>query len=282
MNKLQILLDTMPFVRAIEAVSGLQARIADSVCSGGAEFSALWLSGFTHAAWRALHDDGTMPLSDKLYALGDITRVSQKPVIIDCDTGGSPEELKNAALAYEKSGAAAIVVEDKRGEKKNSLYCDKRLHQMEDEERFCEKISAAKSAVSELMIFARIESLIAGETEEQALIRAESYIAAGADGIVIHSVDSSGEVLRFSEKFKANHPSVPLGVIPTMYPTIDCETLHAHGADIIIYANQLTRSAFLAMKNVAETILNDGCTIRADMTCESAVSMLNFLEGEQE
>lgn len=280
MNKLRVLLDTMPFVRAIEAVSGLQAMIADSALAGGAEFSALWLSGFTHAANRALRDDGTMPLSDKLYALSDITRVSDKPVIIDCDTGGSPKELQDTAFAYENAGAAAIVVEDKCGEKKNSLYCDKTLHKMETPERFCEKIAAAKSCAFELMIFARIESFIAGENEERALSRAAKYIAAGADGIVIHSTDTSGqEVLCFSQKFKADFPHIPLGVIPTMYPTVSCETLHGHGANIIIYANQMTRSAFLAMRKAAEMILSDGCASRADKYAESAVSVLEFLEG---
>lgn len=285
MNKLQNLLREKPFLRAVEAVSGLHALIAESASATDkngekTEFDALWLSGFTHAANRALPDDGTMPVANKLSVLADIIRVSQKPVIIDCDTGGTAQQFAEACANYEKNGASAVVVEDKRGAKKNSLYCDCSLHEMEDIDVFCGKINAAKNAARNLLVFARIESFIAGESREQALLRAERYLEAGADGIVIHSTDVSGEeVFGFAKEFKSSNADVPLVFIPTMYSQFDCFTLHERGADIIIYANQFTRSAFAAMKSAAESILKDGCSERCDKRSESAKNILFLVEG---
>lgn len=283
-NAINKLLSRKPFLRVIEAVNCLEAYAAEAAFSCGADgekitFDALWLSGLCHAAAKGMPDNGSVPVSEKCNVIGDIKRISDKPIFVDCDTDCSPESIS----AYEKAGASAAVIEDKKGVKHNSLYGSSKPHKMESADAFADRLKTARSASQNILIFARTESLIAGENVRDALSRAEKYISAGADGIVIHSTETDGKnIFLFAEMFKDMHPDVPLVFIPTMYNSFDCDTLHQHGADIIIYANQLTRSAYKAMLAAANSILGNGCSKYADENyCESVGNILKITDGDR-
>ena len=283
-NTIKKLLSRKPFLRVIGAVNCLEAYAAEAAFSCGANgegitFDAFWLSGLCHAAAKGMPDNGTVPISEKCNVIGDIKRISDKPIFVDCDTDCSPESIS----AYEKAGASAAVIEDKKGIKHNSLYGSSRPHEMESADDFADRLRAARQAAQSILIFARTESLIAGESVRDALFRAEKYIAAGADGMVIHSAEEDGKnVFLFAEMFKDKHPNIPLVFIPTMYNSFDCEALHRYGSDIIIYANQLTRSAYKAMLAAANSILEKGCSRYADENyCESVGNILKITDGDR-
>lgn len=286
---LRRLLQEKPFLRVIETVNGLEGLIAERAFAWDADgtqktFDALWLSGFSHAAFKGKPDTGIVGIEEKLAAVQEIFDVTQKPLLVDCDTGGSIPHLCRYVAALERAGVSAAVIEDKAGEKRNSLYGVPGLHQMEDAEMFAQKLRAAKAALStnDFMLFARIESLIAGESYEEALRRAEQYCQAGADGIVIHSIAEDGaDAFSFAAAFKARFKTIPLVMIPTAYHSFTDHTLHSKGADVIIYANHLMRSAYLAMEQTAAAILRDGNTVCVDARyCADVRTILNLIDGE--
>ena len=288
-GKLRNLLKEKSFLKVIEAVTGLEGIIAENArmrSQDGSikEFDALWFSGLCHAAYKGKPDNEFVDMSEKLCAINDILAVTTKPLIIDMDTGGLTEHLCRHVANLERIGVSAIVIEDKTGLKRNSLYGREQIHQMESMEVFANKIKCAKRVLStnDFMIFARIESLIAGEDIHMAMQRAEKYIAAGADGIVIHSVCTDGrDVFDFAAAFKKRFCDVPLVFIPTAYNSFIDTELHEKGADIIIYANHLMRSAYLAMEKTAMSILSEGRSLYADENnCASAKTILNLIDGE--
>lgn len=287
-SRLRSLLQKKNFLRAIETVNGLEGLIAERTAvtteSGRKEFDVLWLSGLCHAAFKGKPDNEFVDMTEKLAAVSDILAVTTKPLMMDLDTGGSAEHLCRHALALERMGVSAIVIEDKTGLKCNSLYGSEKQHRMEAPEVFANKIRRVKHAVctSDFMVFARIESLIAGESPEEALHRAAVYTDAGADGIVIHSVsEDASDVFAFAAIFKERFPEVPLVFIPTAYNSFRDTELHDAGADIIIYANQLMRSAYLAMERTAASILTEGRSLYADEHfCAPVKIILDLIDGE--
>ncbi len=288
---LRAMLKEKAFIRTIEAVNGIEAIIAEnaSFCDKNGNtkvFDALWLSGFTHATFKGKADNGIFDINDKISAVNDIFAVSSKPLLIDMDNGGTVEELCKSAAMLEALGVSAIVVEDKTGPKNNSLYGNEKTHIMEDADIFSRKIRSVKAslATDDFMLFARIESLIAGEDIEKALLRAKKYLSAGADGIVIHSVNPNAEdIFAFAKAFKATHADIPLIFIPTAYNGFTDTYLHHMGADIIIYANQLMRSAYCAMQKTAMSILQNGTSLFADENyCTAPKTILNLIDGEQQ
>lgn len=289
---LRELLKKKDFLRTIEAVNGIEAIIAENTkfedSNGNCKvFDALWLSGFTYAAFRGKADNGLIDISEKTDAINDIFAISSKPLIVDMDTGGTPEMLCKSVALLERLGVSAIVVEDKTGKKSNSLYGKDRLHIMEDADAFAEKICIAKKALcaDDFIIFARIESFIAGENLETAMLRAKKYInSGGANGIVIHSASSDGaDIFEFARRFKAEFADIPLVFIPTSYNGYNDTELHKMGADIIIYANQLMRSAYSAMQKCAMSILQNGTSKLADESfCANPREILEFIDGEKE
>ena len=205
-NPLGSLLKSGALLRILEAVNGLEAYVAEHAFAPDAEgnqitFDGLWLSGLCHAAAAGMPDDGRMPLPEKLTAVRTIRRVSQKPLLVDCDNGQG--DFSHTARAYAKAGVSGLVVEDKCGQKHNSLYGSARAQLLEDPLIFAQKLSDAKAHAPEILLFARLESLIAGQSMEDALERANLYAKAGADGIVIHSLDKAGgQVLEFCHRCK--------------------------------------------------------------------------------
>ena len=197
-------------------------------------------------------------MTSRFRTIDDVTEVTTKPIIFDGDTGGLTEHFVYTVRTLEKMGVSAIIIEDKTGLKKNSLFGNDVVQTQDSIENFSAKIAAGKKAqlTDDFMIIARIESLILERGMEDALNRARAFVAAGADGIMIHSRKKSpDEILEFCDKFRAEDPKTPIVVVPSSFNSITESELAAHGVNIVIYANQLTRSAFPAMQQTAEDIL---------------------------
>lgn len=238
-----------------------------------ARFDLLWASGFSNAAVRGLPDVEMAWLERRLDAITDALAVTSLPMIVDADTGGDTVTLAALVQRLEALGASAVVVEDKCGAKRTSL-ADGARHELEDPEVFAGKLAAAQDAQAsgEMMIFARIEALIAGLGVPEALRRAEIYLRSAADGLVIHSKDrSGGEVLAFLDAYRQLCGRVgtakPVICIPTAYNHVPDQDLFDRGAAIVIHANHMVRAAYHAMRVAGETILSAGRSLEADPLC---------------
>jgi 2-methylisocitrate lyase-like PEP mutase family enzyme len=269
-------------LRAIECHNPLSAMLgAASAGAHGQRFDALWASGFANATAMGLPDAELSLLERRLDSVADIAAVTSLPMIVDADTGG--DELAFACLCrrLETLGVSAVIVEDKTGAKRTSLAASVR-HQMEEPETFVRKIASAKAAMlsGDVMIFARIESLIAGLGLDDALSRAEIYLASAPDGLVIHSKDSSArEILAFMERYQALQQRLgirkPLVLIPTAYNHVTGTELHALGASIVIHANHMVRAAFEAMKQTARILLDHDRSLEADAICAPVAELFD-------
>jgi 2-methylisocitrate lyase-like PEP mutase family enzyme len=225
-------------MKICEAHSGLSALLIEK-----SNYDGIWISSLTHAAVKGLPDNELIPLDSRVDLVREVGRVSTKPIIVDVDTMGGIEHIPYFVREFEKTGAHAIVIEDKKYPKQNSLL-EENKHQLEDVDIFCEKIRVAKSAAKHLKIIARLESLIAKHSMAEALIRAEAYVNAGADMILIHSkqkIDCS-EVMEFAKRFR-EISDTPLVAIPTTY-----ELPEEHPFDIVITANHMLRASLKAME----------------------------------
>jgi phosphoenolpyruvate phosphomutase len=218
----------------------------------------MWVSSLCDSTAKGKPDIELVDMTSRFRTIDDIMEVTTKPIIFDGDTGGLAEHFVYTVRSLERMGVSAVIIEDKKGLKKNSLFGTE-VHQTQATiEEFCAKITAAKKAqlTEDFMIIARIESLILEQGMEDALARAAAYVAAGADGIMIHSRKKEpAEILEFCDRFRAADARTPIVVVPSSYNTITEEELSAHGVNIVIYANQLTRAAFPAMQKTAEDIL---------------------------
>lgn len=261
-KRLRQLLTLCPVVKAIEAHSGLTGLIAEKtvVAQDGRldQFDAMWVSSLCDSTAKGKPDIELVDLSSRLRTIDDIMEVTTKPIILDGDTGGLAEHFMYNVRTLERMGVSAVIIEDKTGLKKNSLFGTEAAQTQDTIENFCAKISAGKRAclTDDFMIIARIESLILEQGMDDALTRARAYVQAGADGIMIHSRKKDpAEILEFCDHFRQTDPATPIVVVPTSFNAITEEELAAHGVNIVIYANQLTRSAFPAMQRTAEDIL---------------------------
>ena len=261
-RRLRQLIGLCPVVKAIEAHSGLTGLIAEKtvVEQDGRldQFDAMWVSSLCDSTAKGKPDIELVDMSSRLRTIDDIMEVTTKPIILDGDTGGLPEHFVYNVRTLERMGVSAVIIEDKKGLKKNSLFGTEAEQTQDDIESFSAKIRAGKRAqlTGDFMIIARIESLILERGMEDALKRAEAFTKAGADGIMIHSRRKDpAEILEFCDRFRAQDGTTPLVVVPTSFDSITEEELAAHGVNIVIYANQLTRSAFPAMQRTAEDIL---------------------------
>ncbi len=261
-KRLRQLIGMCPVVKAIEAHSGLTGLIAEKtvVAQDGRldQFDAMWVSSLCDSTAKGKPDIELVDLSSRLRTIDDIMEVTTKPIILDGDTGGLPEHFVYNVRTLERMGVSAVIIEDKKGLKKNSLFGAEVEQTQDSIESFSEKIRAGKRAqlTDDFMIIARIESLILERGMDDALARAAAFVEAGADGIMIHSRKKDpGEILEFCDRFRESDKLTPIVVVPTSFNAITEEELAAHGVNIVIYANQLTRSAFPAMQKTAEDIL---------------------------
>ena len=261
-KRLKQLLGLRPIVKAMEVHSGLTGLIVEkTVVNRGDEmdqFDAMWLSSLCDSTAKGKPDIELVDMTSRFKTIDDIMDVTTKPIIFDGDTGGLAEHFVYMVHTLERMGVSAIIIEDKIGLKKNSLFGNDVEQTQDTIEHFCEKIREGKRVqlTDEFMIIARIESLILEQGMEDALNRAFAFVEAGADGIMIHSRKKDpAEILEFCDRFRAKDKETPIVVVPTSFNVITEEELAEHGVNIVIYANQLTRSAFPAMKRTAEDIL---------------------------
>jgi len=271
-------------VRIMEAHSGISALIIENLELEKEDslksFDGIWSSSLTDSSSKGKPDIEAVDLTSRLQNLTDILECTTKPVIFDGDTGGKPEHFIFTVRTLERNGISAVIIEDKAGLKKNSLFGTEVIQELAAIPDFCEKLSAGKRAqvTIEFMIIARLESLIAGMSVSDALERARAYVASGADGIMIHSKDNSGEDIReFCQKFRAEYSNVPLALVPTTYNQFYEKELVSWGASIIIYANHMFRSSYPAMMNTAKIILENERSLEADSLCMPIKEILSLI-----
>jgi len=261
-KRLRQLIEMTPIVKAMEAHSGLTGLIVEKTVVEHEgkldQFDAMWISSLCDSTAKGKPDIELVDMTSRFRTIEDITEVTTKPIIFDGDTGGLTEHFVYTVRSLERMGVSAVIIEDKTGLKKNSLFGTEVKQTQATIEDFSAKIRAGKKAqlTDDFMIIARIESLILERGMEDALTRARAFVEAGADGIMIHSRKKEpDEILEFCDKFREENKTTPIVVVPSSFNTITEDELAAHGVNIVIYANQLTRSAFPAMQKTAEDIL---------------------------
>ena len=286
-GRLRQLLRLKPCLSVMEAHNGLTGLIVENakvpVPGGVKSFDAMWVSSLCDSTAKGKPDIELVDLTSRIHTLEEIMEVTTKPIILDGDSGGLTEHFVYNLRTLERLGVSAIIIEDKVGLKKNSLYGTDAQQTQAPIEAFCEKISAGKKAQrsKDFMVFARCESLILGKGIADALARCDAYVSAGADGIMIHSCQKTpDEVYDFLAAFRKNHPAVPIVVVPTTYNQATEQELAAHGANIVVHANHLLRSAFPAMQKAAELTLMHGRTKEADGICMSIKDILALIPME--
>jgi phosphoenolpyruvate phosphomutase len=286
MERLRRLIESKPIVRVLEAHNGLTGLIVENIFveTNGRkkEFDAMWLSSLTDSTAKGKPDIEAVDVTSRLQELNDILEVTTKPIIYDGDTGGIPEHFVFTVKTLERLGVSAIIIEDKTGLKKNSLFGTEVPQTQAEIEDFAYKITKGKQAqvTKSFMIIARIESLILGKGIDDAMARATAYIDAGADGIMIHSKEKNGEdILEFCRRYNQLTKRVPLVAVPTTYNHLFEKELMEAGVNVVIYANHLLRSAYPAMVNVAKLILTHERSLETDDQCISIKEILNLIPG---
>lgn len=286
-KRLKKLITMCSIVKAIEVHSGLTGLIAERTIVEEAgkldQFDAMWVSSLCDSTAKGKPDIELVDMSSRLRTIDDIMEVTTKPIILDGDTGGLMEHFVYNVRTLERLGVSAVIIEDKMGLKKNSLFGTEVEQTQDSVENFCSKIVAGKKVqlTDEFMIIARIESLILEKGMEDALFRARAYVAAGADGIMIHSRRKEPEeIFEFCDRFRELDTHTPLVVVPTSFNSVTEDEFTQHGVNIVIYANQLTRSAFPAMKSTAEAILRNHRAFEIDaglMPFQEIITLINEL-----
>jgi len=286
-GRLRKLLGMKPIVRIIEAHSGITGLIAEktTVLQDGKayQFDGMWVSSLCDSIAKGKPDIEVVDMTSRLRTIDDIMEVTTKPIILDGDTGGLIEHFVYNIKTLERIRVSAVIIEDKTGLKKNSLFGTEVVQTQDTVENFCAKISAGKNVLKtkEFMLIARIESLILERGMEDALARAFAYVKAGADGIMIHSRRKEpDEVFEFCAKFRAMDKITPIVVVPTSFNSVTETEFAERGINIVIYANHLTRSAFPVMQKVAETILKNGRAKEADEMCMPIKDILTLISEE--
>lgn len=274
-------------VTAMEAHSGLTGLIVENTVveeEGGArQFDAMWISSLCDSTAKGKPDIELVDMTSRFRTLDDICEVTTKPIIFDGDTGGLTEHFVYTVRSLERIGVSMVIIEDKTGLKKNSLFGTEVAQTQDTIEHFCEKIRAGKNAqrTRDFMICARIESLILEQGMEDALDRAFAYVEAGADAIMIHSRRKDpAEIFEFVERFRARDAVTPLVVVPTSFNTVTEEEFKARGVNIVIYANQLTRTGFPAMQNAARLILQSHRAKECDDICMPFKDIIRLIPEE--
>jgi len=289
MERFRRLLQAKCPVRMMEAHSGLTAHIIENLSidtdEAHLEFDGVWLSSLTDSTAKGKPDTEYVDKTSRMATIADILESTTKPIIFDGDSGGLTEHFVFTIRSLERIGVSAVIIEDKVGAKRNSLFdpVDNNEALQDDVPNFCHKISSAKKAqvTKDFMIIARVESLVLNKGMADALMRAEAYMVAGADGIMIHSRQKDGaEILDFCQQFRQRGHTVPLVVVPTTYSHISDSQLAEAGANIIIYANHMLRSAYPAMVQTAETILRDGCSKNVEGNLMPVKQLLTLIANE--
>ena len=246
------------------------------------EYDGFWSSSLTDSASKGMPDIEAVDTSSRLNSINEIFDVTYKPMIYDGDTGGKPEHFEFTVRALERAGVSAVIIEDKKGLKKNSLFGNKVKQTQDSISEFCNKIKTGKRSQrsKDFMIIARVESLILDKGINDAYKRSLAYIKAGADGIMIHSRRKDpSEIFEFIKKFREVEKEKVLVVVPTSFNKVKYEKFKSMGVNIVIYANHMLRSAYPSMVNVAKDILNNGRSLEAEKNCLSIKEILELIPG---
>lgn len=285
--RLKKTLDMKGFLTAMEAHSGITGLIVEQTIvhqNGEAhQFDAMWVSSLCDSTAKGKPDIELVDMTSRFRTIDDIMEVTTKPIIFDGDTGGLVEHFVYTVRTLERMGVSMIIIEDKTGLKKNSLFGTDVPQTQDSIEHFCAKIRAGKRAqkTRDFMICARIESLILERGMEDALERAFAFVDAGADAIMIHSRKKDpAEIFEFADKFRKKNTFTPLVVVPTSFNTVTEEEFQAKGVNIVIYANQLTRSGFPAMQAAAKSILLHHRAKECDAMCMPISDIISLIPEE--
>ncbi len=284
-SRLRKLLKLVPIVKTIEVHSGLTGLIAEkTIVSNGTaidQFDAMWISSLCDSTEKGKPDIELVDMTSRYRTINDVMEVTTKPIIFDGDTGGITEHFVYTVRSLERMGVSAVIIEDKTGLKKNSLFGTTVEQTQASIEEFSAKIAAGKQAQlsEDFMIIARIESLILEKGMEDALKRAFAFRDAGADGIMIHSRRKEpDEILEFCDRFRREDQKTPIVVVPSSYNIITERELATHGVNIVIYANQLLRAAFPAMEKAAQSILTHHRAYEADKELMSIKDIITLID----
>lgn len=285
---LKDILNSKPLSRFIEAHSPISALIGEHekvvVDGQNRQFDGFWSSSLTDSTEMGKPDIEALDISSRLDNINNMFEVTNKPLIMDFDTGGQPEHFAFAVKSMERLGISAVIIEDKTGLKKNSLFGNDVAQTQDSIEGFCHKIQSGVSSrrSRDFLVIARIESLILEAGMEDALQRARAYIAAGADAIMIHSRQKQpDEIFEFADSFRKEFVDVPLVCVPTSYNHVYEHELEEHGFNVVIYANHLMRASYPAMKSVANQILTNARSLEADDQIISIKEILKLIPGTE-
>jgi phosphoenolpyruvate phosphomutase / 2-hydroxyethylphosphonate cytidylyltransferase len=286
MKRLRRLINAKPIVRILESHSGLTGLIIENtkveVGNNQNEFDGMWSSSLTDSTSKGKPDIEAVDITTRLHGLNDTLECTTKPIIFDGDTGGRSEHFVFTVRTLERHGISAVIIEDKIGLKKNSLFGTAVPQSQDTIEAFSQKIKAGKLAqvTEDFMIIARVESLILGKTVEDALERAHHYVEAGADGIMIHSKEKSGEDIQaFCLEFRQKNKSTPIVVVPSTFNHISENEFQQWGINIVIYANHMLRASYPAMMDVAKSILTHSRSSEANDRCMPIKEILELIPG---
>ena len=286
-GRLRKLINMKGLVTAMEAHSGITGLIVEktTVLQDGKtyQFDAMWVSSLCDSTAKGKPDIELVDMTSRFRTIDDIMEVTTKPIIFDGDTGGLTEHFVYTVRSLERMGVSMIIIEDKTGLKKNSLFGTEVKQTQDSIENFCAKIQAGKRAqkTKEFMICARIESLILEKGMDDALTRAFAFVGAGADAIMIHSRKKDpAEIFEFVAKFREKNTVTPIVVVPTSFNTVTEQEFKDRGVNVVIYANQLTRTGFPAMQNAARTILEHHRAKECDDLCMPIKEIITLIPEE--
>jgi len=287
-NSLKNILSSKTLSRFIEAHSPISALIGEhakvEVNDQTRQFDGFWSSSLTDSTEMGKPDIEALDITSRLDNINNIFEVTNKPLIMDFDTGGKPEHFSFAVKSMERLGISAVIIEDKTGLKKNSLFGNDVAQTQDSIESFCYKIQSGVNSRRDknFLVIARIESLILEAGMDDALARARAYTAAGADAIMIHSRQNQpDEIFEFADSFRKEFKHTPLVCVPTSYNHVYEDELEKHGFNIVIYANHLMRASYPAMKSVADQILMNGRSLEVDDKIISIKEILKLIPGTE-
>lgn len=286
LSSLRRLLKAKPLVRFLDIHNALSGLIIEhtkvDVDGVSRQFDGMWGSSLTDSTAKGKPDIEAVDVSSRMSTLSEVLEVTTKPIIYDADTGGQIEHFKFTVRTLERLGVSAVIIEDKTGLKKNSLFGNEVPQTQDSIDNFCNKISSAKSVqvTDDFMVISRIESLILEAGMDDAIERAKAYLGAGADAIMIHSRKKDpAEILEFCRKYAEFGEQKPLVVVPSSFNSVTEAELEKAGVNIVIYANQLLRSAFPAMKDTAQSILKHSRSLECDERMLSIKEILDLIPG---
>jgi phosphoenolpyruvate phosphomutase len=285
-KRLRRLIESKAIVRILESHSGLTGLIIENTkveLNGKTnEFDGMWSSSLTDSTSKGKPDIEAVDLTTRLQSINDMLETTTKPLIYDGDTGGKTEHFVFTVRTLERLGVSAIIIEDKTGLKKNSLFGTEIKQKQDSIKNFSNKIKSGKLSqiTNDFMIIARIESFILGNTLEDAIVRAKAYVESGADGIMIHSKEKSGEDIKsFCENFRKFNQDTPIIVVPSTFNHIKESEFIKWGVNVVIYANHMLRSSYPAMLNVAKSILINERSSDCNDSCMPIKEILTLIPG---